>query len=291
MTDLYKRKYELTIGEAGKDGKQFTDLNIRFKIEKTGDSSTNKAEIEIYNLTESSRKFVSKKDLAVTLKAGYEDNFGLIFAGYTTFTHTTKGRSKKDDYVRRGFEHMHREDADWISVINADDGLKALKHYISLSLDDDKLTELQVLRKVVDKLNESVKVATGTLKGIKDTRINNGYAVSTTFKNILDKICKKQQLQHMILDGVLYIRPKNQPIADEIIKLDYESGLIGSPEPTEEGYKFTSLLRHDINIGSLIEVEAELIKGRFVVMNLTHNGELESNQWFTVCECIPVGLK
>ena len=287
MKQLINRKYELTIGEPGKDGKQFTDLNIRFKVEKTGDSATNKAEIEIYNLNESNRKFVTKKDLAVTLKAGYDSNFGLIFAGYTTFSHTTKGHSKKDEQVRRGFEHINHEDSDWISVITADDGLKALKHYISLSLDDENLTELKVLREVVKKLNETVKVATGVLKGIKDIRINNGYAVSGTFKSVLDKICKNQKLKWQITDGILNIYPKEQNLSDEIIKLDSNSGLIGSPEPTEEGYKFTSLLRHDINIGTLLEVEAELIKGRFIVINLTHNGELDSNQWFTVCECMP----
>lgn len=291
MTNLFNRKYELTIGEPDKDGKQYTDLNIRFKIEKTGDSATNKAEIEIYNLNESSRKFVAKKDLVIILKAGYENSFGAIFKGYTTFTHTTKGRSKKDEQIRRGFEHMHREDADWISVISAEDGLKALKHYISLSLDDDKLTELQVLRKVVEKLNESVKVATGVLKGVKDKRINNGYAVSTTFKNVMDRICRNQNLRWGMDLGTLYVRPKDEPISDEIIKLDKESGLIGSPEPTEEGYKFTSLLRHDITIGTLLEVESELIKGRFIVLNLTHNGEFESNQWHTVCECMPQVIK
>ena len=292
MTQLFNRKYKLTVGESGGQGKQFDELNIRFKVELTGDSAPNKAEIEIFNLSSDSRNYVAKNDLAIILEAGYEKNFGRIFAGFTTFTHQTKGTSRKDDEIRRGIEQRRKNDSDWISKIEADDGVKALKHFIIISLSDDNLTELGVLNKVVDKLNETVKVSKGVLTGVKGIKINHGKAYTGTFKSIMDSICDKQKLQWHIFGGVLNVYPIGEALNQDAIKLDYSSGLVGSPEPTEKGYKFSSLLRHEIVPGSLIEVEAEQVKGRFVVANVTHAGEYEfSTQWNTVCECIPLKLK
>lgn len=286
-TKLFNRKYKLIIGPPGQTGKLWDDLQISFKVEKTGDSATNKAEIEIYNLSESSRNYVSKSDLALILEAGYENNFGRIFAGYTTFTHSTKGASRKDDQIRRGFEQKKKEDTDWISKITADDGMKALKHYITLSLADENLTELGLLNKVIDKLNESVKVARGTIKGVKGNRINHGKAISGTFKSVMDKICKNQGLDWQILNGTLNIKPKNESYSDEIILLNGSSGLIGSPEPTEKGYKFSSLLRHEIEPGTLFKAESTLINGIFIASNVTHTGSLNGTEWNTVIEAMP----
>lgn len=291
MTRLFGKKYRCIIGLPNEIGKQFDDLQIRFKIDKTGDSASNKAEIELYNLTREQRDYVSRKDLAIILEAGYMPRFGRIFAGYTTFAHSTKGNSRRDDQIRRGFEQQQKEDANWISKISADDGMKALKHYIVLSLADDNLTELSVLNRVVDKLNESVKVTKGVIKGVKGVKINHGKAISGTFKSVLDKICSNQKLEWQITDGILNIYPKGETYSGDVILLDYDSGLVGSPEPTEKGYKFTSYLRHEINPGTLIQVESDLVKGLFVVMNVTHTGELDGSEWYTVCEAMPIGLK
>lgn len=286
--NLYNRKYELIIGPSGQPGRVYDDLQIRFKIEKTGDSAANKAEIEIYNLNADSRNFVSKDELTVILKAGYQNHFGQIFAGTTKFTHTTKGQSENDKTVRRGFEQKKKEDADWISKISAFDSLKALKHFIIISLANENLTELGVLNKVVDKLNESVKVARGTFRGVRGVRINHGKVITSTFKDVLDLLCRNQGLQWNINSGILNIYPKGGTVSDEIIKLDPGSGLIGSPEPTEKGYKFTSLLRHDLDIGTLVYVESKLIKEKFSIANVTHTGDLSGSEWYSSCEAIPV---
>lgn len=291
MTTLFGKKYRLIVGESGGNGKQWEELNVRFKITKTGDASANEAEIEIYNLSLESRNFLSKGDQAIILEAGYKDNFGRIFAGYTTFTKSTKGFSRKDDQIRSGFERHKKSDADWVTKITAHDGLKALKHYVSLSLSDEKLTELGVLKKVINKLNESVKVTAGTLKGVKETKINHGRVVSGIFRDILNRICTNQKLDWSITDGVLNIYPKGDVASGQIILVDATSGLIGSPEPTEKGYKFSLLMRHEINPGTLVELDSKLIKGQFTVTNVEHVGELDGTSWNTTVEAMPKVIK
>lgn len=288
MTTLKNRKYELIIGPPGQTGRLFDDLQISFKVENTGDSAPNKIEIEIYNLTKESRDYVKQKDLVLIFKAGYDENFGQLFAGYTTFIHSTKGQERQDDRIKRGFEQQKKEDADWISNINASDGIKALKHFVVLSLADEKLTQLSVINKVIDKLNQDgIKISKGTFKGIKDVRINGGYTTSAPFKMVMDKICKPQGLQwHIDKNSVLNIFPKNKSMSEEVIRLNSSSGLIGSPEPTEKGYKFTLLLRHDVQPGTQIYVESDELTGLFLVANVTHSGDFNGSAWYTVCECI-----
>jgi hypothetical protein len=288
MPRLFGRKYEFVIGPSGQEGRVFTELEIRFKVEKTGDSAPNKAEIQLVNLDEDSIKFVTQKDLAINLSAGYKENFGLIFAGRTTFSHTVKGPERHDDKIRRGFEQRKKEEADRITVITAHDGLKALKKYITLSLANDNLTETAVLREVVKKVGISLNVSHGTLKALKDTKIFHGAVISSFFKDYMDLYTHNHGLRWNICNEVLNIYPIGGTVSSEIIQLDVSSGLEGSPEPIERGYKISSKLRHDIDIGTGLYVESELIKEQFSAVNVTHAGDLYGSEWNTTAECMPV---
>lgn len=287
---LYDRYYELIIADT-KTQKTWTineGLQVIFKIEKFGDITANKAEIKITNLNKSERDFIDREDLEVIFKAGYKNSYGQIFKGQTTFLNHSKGDIKGDVTISNseGFEHRQKDDMDWKSTIKAKDSLKALRDfYISESLKGDNLTEKQVIDKLIKKIDKEYKIPKGVIKGLKDKKINNGIALSGSFQNILNQLCRKRQLKPMVTDGIINIIPINSSLNTEAIILDSTSGLIKTPERIENGgYKLFSLLRHEFQPGSLIKVVDNMVNGYFIIENLVHSGDSDGTDWYSELE-------
>jgi len=83
------------------------DLDIEFTVENNTDNKAGQAEIAIYNLSDSSKSKIKKGEI-IQLKAGYRDDYGIIFYGTI---------DKKWD---------EREGADVKTVIQASDSTKQL---------------------------------------------------------------------------------------------------------------------------------------------------------------------
>jgi len=78
LSELWDRYYELIF----QSGLQITadDLDVEFTVENDTDNKAGQAEITIYNLSESSKQKIKKGDI-VQLKAGYRNDYGIIFYG------------------------------------------------------------------------------------------------------------------------------------------------------------------------------------------------------------------
>jgi len=76
LVEFWNRMIELQVGSTVIT---LDDLDIEFVIENDDESKAGTAEIAIYNLGKSKSAF--KKDELVQLKAGYKDDYGIIFYG------------------------------------------------------------------------------------------------------------------------------------------------------------------------------------------------------------------
>ncbi len=77
MSELFDRYYELQIGDLLIT---IDDLDIEFTVENDTNNQSGTAEITIFNLSDSSKAKI-KKDTPIQLKAGYKDDYGIIFYG------------------------------------------------------------------------------------------------------------------------------------------------------------------------------------------------------------------
>ena len=77
----YIRRCNLLVSKANGDGLDLGSLRVVFKIKKSDAQTPNTAEIRVYNLSENTAKQIQKEFTQVTLQAGYESNYGVIFAG------------------------------------------------------------------------------------------------------------------------------------------------------------------------------------------------------------------
>jgi hypothetical protein len=319
--ELYGRYYKLTI-ESDREKRDWSELPLQFNIKKTSDRAANPAEITILNLAESSRNFISKKGLKITLDAGYEQNHGIIYQGNTEV-----------------ITHEHGT-VDWQSKIEATDGAFA-KRNAFMSETFDKGTPIEtVIKKIAAKMTEEMDVQGGLgllnalqlgvidavptklpprapiqnqttrralteaekkalaqqkLAETEQRKIANVEArekakleKAATLHNFavaeLDFWCRSYGLKWVITDGKINVYPEARGLTSKVIKLTKYSGLIGKPEATENGFKFRSLLRADINPGQLVKVESNIVTGVFEVIQLEHIGNNKSQEWYSEFE-------
>src|SRR5687768_15447735 len=113
MAQLYKRVANLTVTNATGLGRDFSNLRVQFKVEKTSESASNKGIIKIYNLSKDSRTFIESDELQVRLSAGYAGLVEQIFVG--EIGPNAQGKTMSV-----------RQPPDWITTIECGDGEVAL---------------------------------------------------------------------------------------------------------------------------------------------------------------------
>lgn len=84
---------------------------------------------------------------------------------------------------------------------------------------------------------------------------------------------------------------------DEVINLSPESGLIRTPEQTDNGVKAKCLLNPLLNLNKMVYIDNALVKeqvhsvgqyyprlrgnGVYRILTLTHTGDTRGNDWYT----------
>lgn len=261
--DLFRRDWAVTIGPPGAPGRQWTGLSIEFDIDKTGSSSPNKVGLTIYNLSPDSRKFVEKRKQALIIRAGYESGMATLCSG----------EIDRVTHVREGGE--------WLTKIEAQDGMTAYGNVVHEVL-GPRATE----RDAVGKLARELGLTVGSIKGLSDKAYQHGRTLSGPARSELDAICRARKLRWSIQDGALVIYPIGGATDLDAVVLSPATGLIGSPERTEEGYRLRSLLQGQITPGRRIRVDSDGIDGDFVAESVTHKGQSHGNDWYTDIEAI-----
>ncbi len=266
--ELFGRIYQLAVGPAGGEGRQWSNqgcpgLRIRFKISKTGDSTPNKAEIDVYNLSADSRHYIDSynpKTWAVRLSAGYQaTGLQLLFSGSVELASNEKA----------GHRASHHQGPDWMTKIQSIDGVHAYRAVVLSDSFGPGTSEDAVVRHVAKQMGVTV----GAIKGLSKAKYNHGRA-----------LCKSRGLRWSIQDGVLQILPIGQGLDLTAFVIGPATGLVGSPERTETGVKFTSLLQGGINPGRLIQLESAYLKGLYIAENVDHTGDTHDYPWYTTVD-------
>ena len=277
--ELFGRIYQLTIGPAGGEGRQWSNLDgpglrIRFKVAKTGNSTPNKAEIEVYNLSADSRDYIDSynpKTWAVRLSAGYQaTGLQLLFSGSVELASNEKA----------GHRASHHQGPDWLTKIQSKDGVHAYRSVVLADSFGPGTAEEAVIKHVAKQLGVTI----GTIKGLSKAKYNHGRALSGAARYELDALCKSRGLRWSIQDGVLQILPICQGLDLTAFVIGPATGLVGSPERTETGIRFTSLLQGGINPGRLIQLESAYLKGLYVAENVDHTGDTHDYPWYTTVD-------
>lgn len=315
--DLFGRRYELIIND-GEIQKEWSDLDISFKITKTNDTTPNELDLEVFNLNPSSRDFIYRRNLNVVLRAGYTNSIGLIFRGNTELI------------------NHERQNVDYISKLYCKDGGAAVRNLViskSFKKDTPLNTVIEsVLKKLQDvppgiqsqlqnlnklyqanidllgfKEKKKPKKKTRRQKDIppvkqqqdqylkkkqdqrqkaEDKKLQKGLIVRGRAVSRLRYLCDAAGLDFNITDQAINIWPKGLALTEEVIVLNAATGLLGSPEKTENGsWKVRSLLRHEFNPGTLVHVQSRYLDSVMLIQRVEHYGATNGADWCSEIFC------
>jgi len=293
------RVYSLIVGTA-EDAVEINNLQIKFKVEKSSSNKDKKntAYVEIYNLSEDRRKRLEEDYVQVSLSVGYVDTEILpLFQGQVTNITT----SKLDSFLTR------RQGTDLVTKLQLDELYTEMNSKVLSAFVPAGSTVGSVVRRVIKDMPEVTRQEMGG-SGV-NTLLPNGYPVSGTPRQVLDRLSNDYDIEWQIDGGVLYVSDSDGTFSNNnefVLSIGQQSGLIDRPEyvneeakrlrrqaqgrktkkePKKNAIKFKMLLNASVVAGSVIYLDFEDLTGYYKVDEVIHEGEYRGNNWYSLLTC------
>ncbi len=287
MGELYLRKVVVDIFPPSGSGKRIDDLRIRFKIEKTNESTPNDAEIEIYNLADTTRTMLEAPKTKVQVSIGY---LGLNPDGFVGGTSSvapvfigdvnkTKHHQKHDPIAEKGLKQKV-DGCDIVTEIKAADGGN---QYRNGHIDKGYPPNVK-LADVLTDFGTSMGLQKGRQEGIPDKTYANGLAFSGLTRDHLDTMTKANGLEWSVQDESLQILPAATGSSESVILISPDTGLVGIPHPTAKGVEFDCLIQPLLRQGRRVQIKSRVISGTFKLRVVKHDGDSFSGDFLSRCE-------
>lgn len=266
--NLFGRKYLVTVGRTEIDA-----LDVQFSITKTSKKEPNTCSLTVYNLSAENRGLLAQqKDIYTEVQAGYEDGIGLIFRGNLRDVIST------------------HDGADWITELNSGDGETA----IQASRINKSFSPGTKLSTVIAELAGSMRAKIGNaarkaLEGDFDGAANeflNGVVLSGRASTEMDGIAKSAGLEWSIQDDELQLLTIGGSLEGVAVKLNVDTGLIGSPSIDADGIlTATSLMNWTIVPGRQLQVDATSVPpGFYRAERCEYVGDTSGQDWYVNIE-------
>ncbi len=302
MTDTvqYLRKLSMVVS-SGSTSIDFSDFRCVFEVMRGDYQNPNTADVRIYNLSEDTANTIASPEFTtLTIQAGYEGNFNLIFTG-----------SIKQ--FRRGRENQR----DTFVDITAADGDEAYNYaFISASLVASAAKPSGIANALATAM-ESKGITRETWPQFKDNAPVRGKVLYGLCRNELRDFARANYCSWSIQDGKLTFVPLQSYLPGEVPVLSAATGLIGIPEQTPQGIKMQTLLNPAIKIGQCVKLDNKTavslyrygldiskgtqvgnailnssiktnLDGLYYVMVADHIGDTRGNEWYTDLTCLAV---
>ena len=272
---FWKRAANIALGGQKYD---LEDFNFSFKATQEDRPTIGQNDIKIYNLAESTRNALKKSDPCV-LNAGYEEDYGTVFAGQIA-----------------EIEHK-RQGVDWITTIKAVDAMsqwmgshinKTYKGPISA---EDVLSDVLGIFGLEVQKKELARNITYPRQKLCQGKVKD------VLRQIVVGDCKSR---FIVRNGQVVINNPRDGIQTGY-KLSLETGLLSvqaekatqsvdtenrpekqsqqEKEATAPAYKAVCLLNYNIGCADIVQVDSPTLQGEFAVMSVVHEGETKGNKW------------
>jgi hypothetical protein len=267
LMSSFNRIYSITISP----NLLIENLKIKFEIKKSLETKNNYSKIDIYNLSQKDRNAISSEQYALfKMKCGYSEDQGLINIAQGNVSDVIHSTSVPDI----------------VTTIYSKDGFSAIKNnYIQLSFSEN--TSIQTIAdKIIQKMNLPVRFS-----NLKNQTIKNGYSFIGTVSEALNDLGNQYDFDWSIQNGEIQILTKNSSTNFQAFLLSPETGLIENPTRTIKNkyfekkgkgeYSVTSLLNPQLEVGDLVSVDSNALKGNFLIKEITHTGDTRGNEWYS----------
>lgn len=248
-------------------------LRVQFKITKTLEKEPNTAEITISNLSEARRASLQSKGVKLDLSAGYVS---------TGVSRLYVGDVRTIDHVRNG--------TDWETVIKSGDGERSYQFARCQESFAPGTSAGAILSFLADQSGLALGNTSDVVNTLNSRMLDQGYVVSGTVQQALQRFTKSFGLTYSIQNGTLQFLSKDTSLNSEIAEISPATGLIGSPEmgtPEKNGQpallKFTSLL-FPVYPGVRVKLTSKRYNGVVAIRKVEYSGDTMGGDWNVTCQ-------
>jgi len=253
---LFGRVCHVTIGARKFTSPPFT---IEFESEFATSGKPNLSTVRLFNPSPETINAASVKTDSngrrvpplpvILVDAGYGLNIGQVIVG-EAFSSTVK-RTKPDIVLE-------------IKV--ADATQKWREAYVSKTF-----AKFSTAREILYDLLSDVGITPYSVRLGENKTFADAVSFNETLSHAITRICKETQSKFYFRQGRMLIEPIGSPDRVNLVLLNAKSGLLGSPEKTEKGYKFQSLFNYKLGAGDTVAVEARDVQGYFRIFKGKHS--------------------
>lgn len=237
------RHCDLIVSGNSRDGLNLSELHVKFSITKSDAESPNVADITVYNLAADTAQRIKREFTRVTLQAGYVGNFGVIFDGQIR-------------QVRIGRDNA----TDTFLNIIASDGAAAYQ-FATVN------TTLAAGSSVQDWLKAAIAPMAdlGVVQGLLDSEVKSkplprGKVMYGASRDHMRSAARTAGATWSIQDGETEVLRRTALRPGQAVLLSPSTGLIGTPEQTEDGVVMRSLINPMIRVNGAIKLEADVLE-------------------------------
>jgi hypothetical protein len=295
----YMRAFQLTVGSGS--ALDLSAMRVKFTVRQDSLQAPNTLYARVYNLAKSTGKLIkSLEGQQVTLSAGYQGNFGLIYSG--EIRQVNNGReSPTDTYC-----DIFGGDSDRainFGVVN--------KTLAAGSTPQDHWNEALKGLQAVDPNVQQGYVGVD----LSQPRYPRSFTLYGMVRHTLRLLAQSKDASYSIQSGKLQLVPNNSAIGGNILVLNSLTGLIGMPTETIGGILIRALINPHLTVNSLVQVnEADINRadlqqaygaslsqdlaigkdglnlgtadGVYRVLQLNWNGDTRGVPWYVDMACV-----
>lgn len=293
-TQQFLRTCSLVVFGRDGDGLDLSELRIKFSVKRSDTMTPNVADIRVYNLDEQTALRIRKEFTRVILQAGYEGNFGVIFQG--NIKQVILGRESATDT--------------FIDIV-AGDGDRAYNFAIVNATLAKGATQADQVKAAVTAMSPK-GVTAGHLGEMPTNQLPRGKAMYGNARNYLRETAQTTQSSWSIQDEKVTFVKKKAYLPGERVVLTSKTGMIGTPQQTNEGVNVKCLLNPNIKIATRIQIDNSSIQrfkinlsvpnsaanipapltadGVYYVLVVEHSGDTRGVEWYSSLICLNIDV-
>ncbi len=283
--EQYGRVCTLIVSDRSLNGLDLSELHIKFVVKRSDTMTPNVADIRVYNLEEQTAIRIRKEFTHVTLQAGYEGNYGVIFQG--NIKQVILGRESATDT--------------FIDII-AGDGDKAYNFAVVNATIAAGATQLDQVNAAITAMTPK-GVTAGHIGDMPTEQLPRGKVMYGNARNYLRDVAQTSKKAWSIQDEKVTFVSLTSYLPGERVVLTSKTGMIGTPQQTNEGVNVKCLLNPMIRIGSRIQIDNKSVErykinlsvpnspanipapltadGVYYVLVAEHSGDNRGVPWYT----------
>ena len=234
-------------------GVRVTDLRMEFSVRKSMENNNNTAVVKIFNLKEANRKKIAHEADILSLYGGYhQGKHGTLFTGdvQTVVTSVVTPNIVTEVTAK-------------VADIAHNFG------FVNTVLDADRTAPFDIIRVIHKSMTGVSFGATVGVEGLPKKK--RPMVVCGGVSAELNKVCRDNQLHWSVQNGELEVVAFDEALPVAVV-VSKDTGMIGSPEPTELGVNVKTLLDYSIAPNKLIDVRSRVISGLFRVSEVVYSG-------------------